>query len=206
MRDEQPGEMSLTAAHSLIGRWSAAYAETIAGQSPFFGESPIFSRFFVGSIKMGLLDSIVGVVLAGNQPSQTEEGGGRASLLSSLISNPQLVQGLAELLSNDSAHGGLPGLIGRFQQAGLGGAIRSWIGAGENEPLSGDQLTQALGEETIGHLAQRLGLDTGSVAGQISHILPGLIDHLTPSGQSPETGLGKADDLLAALGGLLTQR
>lgn len=155
---------------------------------------------------MGLLDSIVGAVLAGNPPPQEEDGGGVGHLLSALIGNPQLVHGIAGLLSNDSAHGGLSGLMEKFQQAGLGDAIHSWIGTGENLPISGDQITQALGEETIGDLAQRAGLDSDSIAGQIAHILPGLIDRLTPSGQSPGAGLGSTDDLFATLGGWLTRR
>jgi uncharacterized protein YidB (DUF937 family) len=43
------------------------------------------------------------------------------------------------------------------------------------------------------------------VAGQLSDILPGLVDKLTPAGQSPAGGLGSAGDLMGALGSLLNR-
>jgi uncharacterized protein YidB (DUF937 family) len=46
------------------------------------------------------------------------------------------------------------------------------------------------------------------VAGQLSEVLPGLVDKLTPNGQIPQGdvhGLG-ADDLIGMLGGLLGRR
>ena len=48
-----------------------------------------------------------------------------------------------------------------------------------------------------GASAQAAG--TGDAAGQLSQVLPQLIDHLTPHGQAPEGGLGDVGDLLGAL-------
>jgi uncharacterized protein YidB (DUF937 family) len=42
-------------------------------------------------------------------------------------------------------------------------------------------------------------------ASQLSRMLPGLINHLTPEGQAPEQGLGNGEDLMGMLGGLLQQ-
>ncbi len=155
---------------------------------------------------MGLLDSVLGSVLGGQQTAQAGQGGGLGGLLAMLLNNPQLLQVAASLLGNDGQHGGLGGLAGRFQQAGLGDVMASWIGTGENQPVSGAQIGEVLGQDTLSGLAQQLGVNESDAAGQLASILPGLIDHLTPGGQAPQGGLGNAGDLLGMLGGLLGGR
>ncbi len=163
---------------------------------------------------MGLLDSVLGAVTGGQQ-AQAGSGGGMGGLgsigglINMVTSNPQLLQAVTGMLSNDGAQGGLGGLgglVAKFQQAGLGDVVGSWIGTGQNQPVSGDQLTSVLGADTMAGLAEKLGLSQGDAAGQLSNILPGLIDKLTPTGQAPAGGLGNAGDLMGMLGGLLAKR
>ena len=149
---------------------------------------------------MGLFDSVMGAVLGGGN---TQAQGGLGGIIGSLSNNPQLLQAITGMLANDGSHGGLGGLMAKFQQAGLGDVIGSWVGIGENRPISGDQVSQALGPDTISDLAAKLGLNNGDAAGQLSQILPGLIDKLTPHGQAPAGGLGNSGDLMGMLGGLL---
>lgn len=158
---------------------------------------------------MGLFDAVLGAVMNHNPPSPegaSGQAGGLGSILGMLASNPQLVQMVMSLLSNDGQHGGLGGLVNKFEQAGLGGAISSWIGGGPNQPVSGDQITNALGPSTVSDMAARLGLNPDDVANQLSHLLPGLVNHLTPEGQAPAQGLGNSGDLMGMLGGLLQGR
>jgi len=131
---------------------------------------------------MGLLDSVLGQVLGGIQQQQQPQGG--------------LAEVLGGLLADNGAHGGLGGLISRFEQAGMGDVVGSWIGRGSNMPISGGQLQDVLGPEVIQGIAQKLGMNA-------STLLPTLIDHLTPNGQAPAQGLGSHDDLLSSLSGLL---
>ncbi|MBC7610387.1 MAG: DUF937 domain-containing protein [Polaromonas sp.] len=102
--------------------------------------------------------------------------------------------------------GGLGGLIAKFQQAGLGNVVGSWISNGQSQPVSGDQLSNVLGADTMAGLAEKLGMSQGDAAGQLSNILPGLIDKLTPNGAAPAGGLGNAGDLMGLLGSLLQKR
>lgn len=155
---------------------------------------------------MGLLDSVLGSVLGGQPPAGAGQDGGAAGLLGTLLANPQLLQLITGLLANDGAHGGLGGLLDKFQQAGLGDVAASWVGSGQNQPISGDQIGSVLGPDVMADLAARLGTDPGAAAGQLSQVLPGLIDHLTPSGEAPQAGLGNAGDLMGMLGGLLAAR
>ena len=158
---------------------------------------------------MGLLDSVLGSVLKNSQQPQAGEaaaGGGLGGLIGMLASNPQLIQIVTGMLANNGGQGGLGGLVSKFEQAGLGDAINSWIGGGPNQPVSGDQITSALGAGTVSDIAARLGVDPGDAASQLSQMLPGLINHLTPEGQAPAQGLGNGEDLMGMLGGLLQQR
>lgn len=158
---------------------------------------------------MGLFDSVLGAVMNnGQQPQEGASGqaSGLGGILGMLASNPQLIQIAMGLLSNDGQQGGLGGLVSKFEQAGLGGAMNSWIGGGPNQPVSGDQITSALGTNTVSDIAGRLGLNPDDVASQLSQVLPGLINHLTPEGQAPAQGLGNSGDLMGMLGGLLQGR
>ena len=98
------------------------------------------------------------------------------------------------------AAGALQGLVGSFQQAGLGEVVASWIGRGENLPISAEQLQQVLGSEQVQALAAQFGIDPSQAASQLSALLPGLVDGLTPEGRLPEAGA-----LGAGLGGMLGQ-
>ena len=147
---------------------------------------------------MGLLDSVLGAVT-----NNAQGGGGFADLIGMVSNNPQLMQAAASMLGNDGGAGGLEGLVAKFQEAGLGDVIGSWIGSGQNQPISADQLANVLGSNALSGIASKLGVDPGVVAGQLANILPGLVDKLTPTGQSPAGGLGNAGDLMGALGALL---
>jgi uncharacterized protein YidB (DUF937 family) len=149
---------------------------------------------------MSLLNSIVGAA-TGDQGAQ----GGLGSLVGALGSNPQISQVLGGLLANDGEHGGLGGLVSKFEQAGLGNVIGSWVGNGQNQPVSGEQLTQVLGSGAIGQIASKLGVDPTQAAGQLSSILPTLVNHLTPNGQVPAGGAGSTSELASLLGGLLNK-
>jgi uncharacterized protein YidB (DUF937 family) len=90
--------------------------------------------------------------------------------------------------------GGISGLIEKFQQGGLGEIAQSWIGTGDNLPISAEQIQSVLGNETVANIAAKFGVDPEQAAGQLSSVLPQLIDGLTPNGQVPEGG----SDLLSA--------
>jgi uncharacterized protein YidB (DUF937 family) len=81
--------------------------------------------------------------------------------------------------------GGLGGLIDKLQNGGLGSAINSWIGHGQNQPVSPGQLGSALGPDLIKMLAQRSGMSEEEITKQLSQILPGVVDKLTPQGRLP---------------------
>jgi len=74
--------------------------------------------------------------------------------------------------------------LDELQKVGLGDAANSWIGSGQNQPVSPKQLSPALGSDIIKALAQRSGLSE-ELTKQLSQILPGVVDKLTPAGRLP---------------------
>lgn len=141
---------------------------------------------------MGMFRNILGAVL-GNIGQQ----GGSAGMIANVVGG---------LLANDGGQGGLGGLVGKFQQAGMGDVVSSWIGKGENLPISADQLQNVLGSDAVSSIAAKLGMNPNDALGQLSTMLPGLVDKLTPNGAAPDGGLGNMGDLAGILGGLLDKR
>lgn len=120
---------------------------------------------------MGLLNDLAGSVLGGGGSSQNQ--------LLELVLN----------LVNNKETGGLAGLAKTFAEKGLGDAVSSWIGTGQNQPVSGDQITQALGSDQITDIAQKLGLGQQDAANGLAGLLPDVIDKLTPNGHVPDNDL-----------------
>ena len=171
---------------------------------------------------MGLLDSVIGAMTGGQGGGiggvqGGGQGGGLGGMLSGGGAQAALVTAVIGMLVNSShgqpggaavsgvgaasgAGGGLGGLgdlIGRFTQGGMGDVIGSWIGHGQNAPISGGQVTDVLGSDAIGKIAAQLGITHAEAADQVSQVLPQVVDHLTPQGQVPEGGLGGIGDILA---------
>ena len=110
-------------------------------------------------------------------------------------SNP-LASGLLQLIQNQP--GGLQGLVQSFHDKGLGGLASSWVGTGQNLPVSADQIHQVLGSDQVKALAAKAGISPDMAGSAIAQLLPGIVDKLTPSGQVPEHS-----NVMSMVGGLL---
>lgn len=104
----------------------------------------------------------------------------------------------------DAQSGGLQGLIERFRNHGLGEIVDSWVGTGQNLPISADEITRVLGSDRVKQLAASAGIDVSALVPQLAQILPHLVDRLTPNGQVPTGNLASTlfDQAMSALSGL----
>ncbi|MEN5066501.1 YidB family protein [Achromobacter aegrifaciens] len=143
-------------------------------------------RFF-RSTMMSLLDTLASMAGGGQQ-------GGSASLL------PALIEQL------NKYPGGLTGLIASFQKGGLSEIVASWVGTGQNMPVSADQLGSVLDPGVVNELAAKTGQDTDSVLGSLSSLLPQLVDKATPNGEVQGEQQFNPADLLASLSGIFGNR
>ncbi|MEK1892963.1 MAG: YidB family protein [Rhizobium sp.] len=81
--------------------------------------------------------------------------------------------------------GGLGGLLGKLTEAGQGDTVDSWVQPGQNKPIAPGSLNDALGSKTISDLARQAGISEQELLNQLSTVLPGVVDKLTPRGQLP---------------------
>jgi len=114
--------------------------------------------------------------ILGNLMQNLGGGGGQGALVTALLS----------VLQN--RQGGIAGLASAFQQQGLGDVVQSWIGTGQNQPISPDQVTQVLGHDQVQQVADEAGVSHEEAKSGIAAMLPQLVDHLTPNGQMPQGG------------------
>ena len=83
--------------------------------------------------------------------------------------------------------GGLGGLLEHLKNAGHSQIADSWVGSGQNQPIAPGQLSSALGQTTISDLAKHAGMREDELLAQLSHVLPGVVDKLTPNGRVPSS-------------------
>lgn len=119
---------------------------------------------------MGLLDDLE------NKAISSVTGGG---------SNPLATQVLQMIQQQP---GGLSGLVQSFHEKGLGGVVSSWVGTGQNLPISADQIQHVLGSTQVQALAAKAGISPEVAGSQLAQLLPTLVDKLTPNGQVPQQG------------------
>lgn len=141
---------------------------------------------------MSLLKSLTDMVL--------NAGGQKAGLAGMVLQNPKLMEAAMGLLSKDSPVGGVQGLLGNFQNAGLGDAVQSWLGNGANKPVAGADIEKALGGDVLQQLAEKANMAPSEASSVLSQALPAMIDKLTPQGEAQELDFGS---LQSMLGGFL---
>lgn len=112
---------------------------------------------------MGLLDSIAGSLLG----KLGGEQGGMAQIALDMFNQ----------------NGGLTGILDKFKEGGLAEQAASWVGKGENMPISAEQLSSVLGSDAIAGMAAKFGISPETLSAQIAEHLPTVIDKLTPNGQ-----------------------
>lgn len=139
---------------------------------------------------MGLLDQISGAI--GGMLGQAEAGAQSGGVGGA---NRGLLQQLLGMLSTPGA---LSNITRGFQGAGLDNVLQSWVGTGENLPITGDQVKQVLGSGNVADLGARAGLNESDASNELAGMLPQVIDKLTPDGKLPSQG-----DLSSTLGKLV---
>ena len=103
------------------------------------------------------------------------------AVLSGNASPSQLKTDLAGLVGDVD----LNSLKAKFDSAGLGDKVQSWIGTGENASLSADEVKEVMDPAKLQALADDAGVDVDTAAANVADSLPKLVDKLTPDGAIP---------------------
>ena len=111
---------------------------------------------------MGMLDGLVGSVLG----KVMGEKAGMAQVAMEMF----------------NTNGGVGGILEKFKTGGLADAAASWVGTGDNIPVSADQISSVLGSDQIAAMAAKFGIDPATLSAQIAEYLPSVVDKMTPNG------------------------
>ena len=123
---------------------------------------------------MSLFDQLAGQVLgSGASTPQSTASGGLMNVVSSLI----------------ASNGGVDGLLQKFKDCGLQDHVASWIGTGENRPITGGDVKAALGDDAVQQAAQTAGVAPEHAATGLAQLLPQIINQLSPNGELPHGDL-----------------
>jgi uncharacterized protein YidB (DUF937 family) len=121
---------------------------------------------------MGLLDNMKGML--GGQKDGGAAGGDDGGL-----------QALTKMLG---ANGGVQGLMSKMSSNGMSQQVQSWIGHGENKPVSGEQVSKALDTDSLNKMAKETGSTPEKVSDDVAKVLPEMVNKATPDGQVPPQG------------------
>jgi len=129
----------------------------------------------------GIVGQLLGNFLGGERQGQS---GGLVAILQQVMA---------------SNGGGVSALVSRFEAAGLGSQAQSWVGTGQNQPVTPEQIDQVFPAEQIQGWAEQAGTTPDKLRAVLAEALPHAIDHATPGGQVPPA------DAMPDLSGLLTR-
>ena len=93
--------------------------------------------------------------------------------------------------------GGIQGLVQKFEKAGLGPTINSWIGGDKPLPITPSEITKVFGSDKISQMASKTGFSIDEIGPKLAEILPATVSRLTPGGKFPS--LGSISELGSAL-------
>jgi len=165
-----------------------------------------------GGKSSGGLDDLLGGLLGG---SGGGGGGGLQDVLGGLLGGGSagggigtkaggmnigaLAAALAPLVLKLLKGGGLQKLMQNAQANGLTSEADSWVGTGENQQVSADQMKSVVGHDAVQQVAQQAGISEDEAAGVLAHVVPQVVNGLTPNGQLPSND--DLDQLAAKFGG-----
>ncbi len=105
-----------------------------------------------------------------------------------------ITSALGGLFSDNDGNLNLGNIVSGLQEKGLGSVVASWLGDGDNEAISSDQVKELFGSEKIAQVASQLGTDEGSVLSGLTDALPQVVDK-SSSGGSLLDSLGGIDGI-----------
>ncbi|GHE50398.1 DUF937 domain-containing protein [Streptomyces vinaceus] len=136
------------------------------------------------------LGSLLGGLLGGGGGGQAGGGGGNilGALLGALMGG-----GAGGARAAGGGNNPLGGLMDMLAKSGLADQAQSWVGTGDNKPVSGAQIAEALPDDTLRQVAEQAGVSPQEAADQIAQELPQAVDKLSPAGSIPS---GSLEDII----------
>lgn len=95
----------------------------------------------------------------------------------------------------------IAGLVSALQSGGLASMASSWLGDGDNDEISENQVKDLLGADKVSDAATELGTDEGSLLSGLSKALPEMINNSSSGGSLLDSvgGMSGAFDMAKKL-------
>jgi len=118
------------------------------------------------------------ILKLGAQAFMNSQGSGDAG---SNLDTGTLTKALSGL-SGDKGGLDIAALIGGMKGGGMGDMLQSWLGNGQNEAISGDQVSNLLGSDKISAFASQLGISEEDAIGGLKDAMPQMVDKASSDG------------------------
>ena len=120
---------------------------------------------------------------------QKGEAGGLASIM--------------KLFGGNGNQAGLQSMVSQLNSSGMGDQVQSWIGQGQNQPVSGEQIRQAVDPTVLNQVAEQAHISPEEASNQVAQVLPQMVNQATPQGQMPSSdpfsqGMGALKSMFGA--------
>ncbi|HEX3513550.1 MAG TPA: YidB family protein [Trebonia sp.] len=106
--------------------------------------------------------------------------------------------GLATITRLLGGGNGLQGIMSKLNANGMGEQVKSWIGTGQNMPVSGADIKNVVDPQQLAQMAEQRDMSPDQMADQVAQALPSVVDKATPEGQVPKQG-SSMDSLMGLL-------
>ena len=127
----------------------------------------------------GGLQDVLGGLLGGGS------GGGSMGTTAGGMNAGAVAAALVPLLGKLLKGGGLSKVLENAHASGLSAQADSWVGTGENQPVSGQEIKGVVGDGAVKEVAQQAGISEDEAADVLAKVVPHVVSGLTPAGQVP---------------------
>jgi uncharacterized protein YidB (DUF937 family) len=129
---------------------------------------------------MSEIEKMLGGVLSG-------QGGGLGGMLGGLAGGGGggMLGMLMPMVGGLLAGGGLQKIMSGLESQGAGAQAKSWVAQGENQPVSGQQMKEAVGADQVAQVAEKLGVSHDQAAEVLAKVIPHVVDKASPDGAMP---------------------
>lgn len=96
----------------------------------------------------------------------------------SALNLDSLTSALSNLTGGNSSNGGfdIGDLLSKMNGGGMGDVAKSWLGDGQNAPITNENVTQIFGQDKLSDFARQLGLSEDEAVGGLQDALPHMVD------------------------------
>jgi uncharacterized protein YidB (DUF937 family) len=90
-----------------------------------------------------------------------------------------------KLFGGSSSEGGLQGLVSGLNKNGMADHVQSWVGSGQNKPVSAADVQEHADPAMLNKIAEQAHMTPEQVSQNIAKVLPEMVNKATPQGQMP---------------------